>query len=202
MAKSYGLLRLTETSPAQTFTEPLTVAEVQTYLNLPTYSPADTSLDTQLESFIRAARETAELYQGRDLVAKQWDLLLDEFPADEIVLRQDVSTVDLMQYTEDDSTTTTMTVTTDYIVDLQRGLILPPVGGSFPSAALWPSSAVLARFTVSPRAMDEHIKIGMLMLVAAWHEGRLPFEPGASMIREFPFAVTANLSYGKVYTIK
>lgn len=196
--KSYGLLRLTETSPAQTFTEPITVDEVKTYLKLPVFSPPDTSLDATFELMIESARETAEMYQGRDLVAKQWDLTLDYFPC-EINLRQDVATVDLVQYTDSSGAVASLAEGTDFIVDQKRGILMPAPNASWPGASLWPTSAVLVRYTVSPRSLDKHIRIGMLMLIAAWHEGVYPFIPYSGQLQEYPFAVTQNLSYGKVH---
>lgn len=197
--KSYGLYRLTVTSPAQVLTELLTVDEVKTYLKLPVFSPPDTSLDSVFELMIESARETAEIYQGRDLVAKQLDLTLDAFPAGEISLRQDIASVDLVTYKDDAGNAVTLAENTDYIFDAARGLLLPPVGGAWPGVSLWPSSAITVRFTVAPRALDNHIRIGMLMLIAAWHEGVYPFIPYSGQLQEYPFAVTQNLSYGKVH---
>jgi hypothetical protein len=45
---TYGTRRLTESSPAQSFTEPLSLAEMQDYLKIPVRSPADTAEDALL----------------------------------------------------------------------------------------------------------------------------------------------------------
>lgn len=176
--KPYGVLALTTTSPAQTFTEPITLAEMQTYLRLPDYSPGDTAGEALIEAMITAARQLAESerYQNRDLVGKQWDLRLDYFPACDIELREPLASVDLVQYTDEGGVDTALVEGTDYIVDLHRGLIRPVANGSWPSASLWPSSAVLVRFTTATPTIDEPVLNGMKFLVSMWHEGRLPFE--------------------------
>lgn len=101
----YGSLNLTSSSPQQSFTEPLTLAEVKAYLLIPDRSPADDAEDDLLEGMITAAREEAETQQGRDLVEKQWDLSLDYFPC-EIRLRAPLQSVDLVKYKNSDGVET------------------------------------------------------------------------------------------------
>jgi uncharacterized phiE125 gp8 family phage protein len=69
--KAYGTLELTNASPAQSFVEPLTLAQAKAFLRITDTSPADADQDAMLSGFIMAARETAEILQGRDLIAKQ-----------------------------------------------------------------------------------------------------------------------------------
>src|ERR1700686_4119746 len=83
----FGSLSLTETSPPQSFSEILTLAEVKSYLRLPDRSPADQAEDDELTSLIVAAREQAEIMQGRDLIRKQFDLSLDYWNNYRIELR-------------------------------------------------------------------------------------------------------------------
>lgn len=204
--RCYGTLTLTATSPeTQSFTEPLTLAEVKKFLGLPERSPSDADEDDMLEAFITGAREQAEVLQNRDLVEKSYDLALDYFPC-EIELRTPLLGVDLFQYTESDGTVQSMTEATDYIVDLRRGLVLPPYGKAWPSVALWPSSAVLLQFRSGMTDADvfwsdagARVKIGMKHLISHWFNGRLPFEMGGGMQpAEMPFTVTTLLSTGAV----
>lgn len=207
--RCYGNLSLTVQSPAQSFTEPLTLAEVKAFLGLPERSPADDAEDSMLEGFITAAREQAEVLQNRDLVEKQYDLTLDYFPC-EIELRTPLLSVDLGQYVDLGGVERVMTEGTHYLVDLRRGLVLPPVGGSFPSVALWPSSAILWRFTSGMSATDAfwndagaRVKVGMKHLISHWYNGRLPFEMGGGMQpAEMPYTVTALLSTGAVPRVR
>lgn len=200
-------LKLTASSPPQSFTEPLTLAEVKKFLNLPDQrSPIDTAEDAELTAMIASAREVAELHQHRDLVVKQWDLTLDYFPCDQIALRPSLVSVDLVQYTDSTGTVTALTPTTEYISDTSKdpGLVMPPYGESWPSFTPWPSSAVLIRFTAGLSNTDpfwsdagQRVLIGMRMLISAWFNGRLPYEPGLNML-EYPWTITQCLSAGSV----
>ncbi len=189
-------LRLTSTSPAQTFTEPVTRAEAEKFLELPVLSPVDAARDTLIDSMIVAAREEAEKLQNRDLVQKQWDLRLDRFPHAEIELRPELLTVDLVQYKDSAGDTTALTETTEYVVDAhkQPGIIIPAYGTSWPSFTPWPSGAVLIRFTSGLSSVPDILKHGMKLLVSSWYSGRLPFEP-AGTIAEYPYSVTSCLRY-------
>jgi len=203
--RCYGNLALTVTSPVQSFIEVLTLGEAKAFLNLPDRSPSDAAEDAMIDSFIAGAREQAEILQGgRDLVQKQYDLSLDYFPL-EIELRRPLVSVDLIQYTNSDGATTVLVANTDYIVDLARGLVMPPYGESWPSFTAWPSSAVLVRFTSGLSLTDAfwadagaRVKIGMLHLISHWYTGRLPFEMGVLAAQEYPFTVTHLLTSGAV----
>lgn len=209
--KSYGSLNLTVTSPVQTFSEPLTLAEVKEYLNLPLRSPTDADEDAMLESMITEAREVAEILQGRDLVRKQYDLSLDYFPY-EIALRAPLVSVDLVRYRDSSGAYTTLAEGTNYIVDTakQPGVMMPAYGVPWPSFTHWPSSAVLVRYTSGYSANDAfwndagaRIKRGMLLLINHWFVGRLPFELGNKEgVNEYPFTVTSLLRYGSLVTVR
>lgn len=195
MSKTYGVLKLTVTSPVQTPTEPITLAEAKTFLRLPDFSPEDAAANSLIEGMIQGAREQAEVLQGKPLVSAQYDLTLDVFDREEIFLSDSLSSVDLVKYRNSAGDWTTLTANTDYITDTTRGYVMPPYDGSWPSFTAWPSSAVVVRFTVAPPAIPKIVKQGMLLLIAAWHENRLPFELGASAVQEYPFAVTSCLSH-------
>jgi len=164
-----GVLTLTG-SPA-TYTELVTASEVKEWLRVPDPSPADAAFDTEIDALIQAAREKAEYHQNKDVVPKQWDLLLDRFPGGSIELRQPLVSVELVTYKDSDGTTTVLTENTNYIVDLQRALIMPPYGESWPSFTPWPTSAVTVRFT-SGKAPPKLIEIGMLCLIEHWFTGK------------------------------
>ncbi len=203
----YGTLSLTVTSPPQSFTEPITLDEVKAYLNLPVRSPVDQGEDDTLSGFITAAREQAEILQGRDLVRKQWDLALDYFLTYAIVLRAPLVSVDLIQYKDMNGTVTALTEGIDYVVDTskQPGITTPKFNTTWPAYSAWPTSSALVRFTSGYQSTDAfwndsgaRIKIGMKMLISMWFNNRLPFEAGPSSIAEYPYAVTSCLSYGAI----
>lgn len=199
---SYGTLRLTQTDPPQTFTEPLALDFVKNYLKL---DAGLTSDDDLISMFISAAREQAEVLQNRDLVRKQWDLSYDYWTAYRLRLRAPCVSVDQMQYSDLQGNVTQMVANRDYVVDLKKepAVITPPWNRSWPSFTPLPSSAILVRFTSGYEASDPfwggpgaRVKAGMLLLINAWYENRIPFTPGARNDAEMPFAVTACLSYG------
>jgi len=199
---AYGTLRLTVTDPAQTFTEPITLADVKTHLRLDASFSDD---DALLAVLISAARGQAELLQNRDLVRKQWDLYYDYWPAYRLRLRAPTVSVDLMQYTDLAGTVTAMVANTDYVVDLQKepAIVTPPWNRSWPAFTPHPSSSILTRFTSGYTANDPYwsgagalVKAGMFLLISSWYENRLPFTPAARADAELPFAVTSCLSYG------
>ena len=205
----YGSLNLTASSPPQSFTEPLAVEELQSYLNLPARIPFDTREYYEIETMISAAREQAEIFQNRDLVRKQYDLSMDYWHYGRyqycIALRDPLVSVDLFKVRDSDGAYTTLADGTGYIADTAKhpGIVMPPYGGSWPSVTLWPSSAILIRFTSGFLSTDAfwsdagaRVKIGMKLLISAWFTNRLPFEVGANAVQEYPMAVTSCMSYG------
>ena len=201
-----GSLNLTVTSPIQTFSEPLTLAEVQVWLGVPVLSPVDAESDTLISALISAAREQAEVLQGRDLIEKQWTLTLETFPP-VVELRPPLVSVQSVTYKDSDGTTHTLAENTDYIVDTSKhpGIIMPPYGESWPSFTGWPTSPITIAFTsgfASTAAFwneaGARVKLGMKMLISAWFNRRLPFEPSNIGISEMPFTVTALPSTGSL----
>lgn len=188
-------LSLTVTSPGQSFTEPITLAEVKISLRIP---DADDRKDDLLSAYIVAARSVAELRQGRDLVSKQWDYTLDWLYCDTIRLRENVSSVDLFQYTDSDGVDTALVDGTGYILDTSDFKVMPPYGEAWPSFTPWPSSAVLIRYTVTPRNIRPEVYQGMKFLISQWYTNNVPVtEGGFSSVIQYPFALQL-LDFGRV----
>lgn len=198
--RTYGSLQLTESSPVQSWAEPLSLAEVQSFLKIPARSPVDSAEDALLTELIHAARETAEIFQGRDLVRKQYDLSLDYWPCPDIELRTPLVSVDLLKYRDSNGNYTTLTGGTDYAVDLARGVVSAPYGTYFPNFTAWPSSAILIRFTsgLLPNSVfwidaGARLKIGMRLLISDWYNERLPRD---TAVEDYPAYLKAVLSAG------
>jgi uncharacterized phiE125 gp8 family phage protein len=208
----YGSLSLTESSPPQSFVEPLTVAEMKAYLKLPaTRSPVDPAEDQEIADFISAARIEAEVLQGRDLVRKQWDLSLDYWLESIIRLRAPLVSVDLIQVKDSTGAVSALVENTDYITDLAKspGLLAPPYNSTWRNFTPWPSSAILIRYTsgmsgssVWWQADGMTVKAGMRRLISDWYNNKLPFEKTREPATEIPFGVTAALSQGAVRIIR
>jgi uncharacterized phiE125 gp8 family phage protein len=203
---SYGTLRLTVTDPPQQFTPPLVISEVKDFLRI----DDDTTQDNRLNLMISAAVEQAEICQNRDLMRKQWDLYYDYWPAYRIRLRAPCVSIDLVQYKDLAGAITPMQVNADYVFDLSKepAIITPPWNRSWPAFTPFPSSAILVRFT-SGYSIDDpfwmssgaRVKMGMLQLISAWYEHRVPFER-SSNLNELPFGITSNLEYGALERTK
>lgn len=202
----YGGLDLTESSPPQSFVEPLSIDDVQKYLNLP--DSMVQAQGAQLLAFISAAREAAEILQGRDLVVKQWDLVFDYWPGYLVELRPRLVSVDLAQYRDSTGAYTTLVENTDFVVDRtkQPGVVTPPYNRTWPTFSPWPTGAMLFRFTagMAPNSIfwsdaGARVKIGMKLLISQWFSNRIPF---GAKVEEFPYAVTALLSYGDRKIVK
>jgi len=199
---TYGSLNLTESSPPQSFTEPLDLLGVKTFLH---FTAGDNDRNDEISSMITAAREQAEILQGRDLVRKQWDLSMDYWNAYRVELRDPLVSVDLVQFTNSDGVVTQMHEGADYLVDRAKhpGVLVPPYNSTWPIYTPRPSSSLLFRFT-SGFAPDSawwsdsgaRVKMGMKQLISSWFTERLPFVKGPGTMEEYPFAVTSNLSYG------
>jgi hypothetical protein len=119
-----------------------------------------------------------------------------------ISLLDPLVSVDAFTYTDSAGTVHTLTENVDYIVDKLKhpGIVCPMVGTQWPTADLWPSSAVQITFTAGPTPVmcPANVKQGASLLVSQWYEGRIPFE-AIRFIAELPFSVTSLLRNGKLW---
>ena len=221
--KTFGIIELTEASPEQSFIEPITLEAAKSFLRITDSGWEDPYRDEMIVGFISAAREMAEILQGRDLIVKQYDLSMDlmlgyqgmmdpgfltrsyavyDFTGVyEIALRSPLVSVDLFKYRTSDGNYTEMVEGDDYIADLARGMVVPPFNKSWPIFDPWPTSSILIRFTAG-YPMDhpfwsnagQRLIVGMKMLIEQWYDERLPFVAGS--VNELPYAVSALLGYG------
>jgi len=184
-------MNLTLITDPTTIEEPLTLAEAKSFLRV---EGDDENGD--ISALIRAAREQAELHNGREMAVKQYDLALDDFPRDAryIDLLDPLVSVESITFKDSTGAETTLTADVDYIVDTAKhpGRVVLAHDKVWPTIAPYPSSAVKIRFTAGfvPAKVPESIKTGMKLLITAWYEGRIPFEIG-HVVGELPFAVTA-----------
>jgi len=113
---------------------------------------AETAEDDLLTAIIQAAREHVEDITRRALLTQTWYYYLDEFPGEDFIRVPfgNLQSTDLsIKYKDSDGTETTMTVTTDYLVETNGegvGRIVLPYGISWPSATLYPSNPITIEF--------------------------------------------------------
>lgn len=112
---------------------------------------ATTAEDDLLTALITAAGQQAEAVTRRKLLTQTWYLYLDAFPDKDFIEIPfgNLQGVTAISYKDSAGTTTTMTVTTDYLVETngeQCGRIVLPYGVSWPSTTLHPSNPITIEF--------------------------------------------------------
>ena len=115
------------TAPA---VEPVTLAEAKAHLRVD-----HTAEDALIAMYLQAARQDCEEWTARAFVTQTWELVLDKFPADEILLpRPPLQSVESVKYDDAAGQETTL-ATTEYDVDSasQPGWVVPVTTG-------WPTS--------------------------------------------------------------
>jgi uncharacterized phiE125 gp8 family phage protein len=154
-----------------------------------------------LTSLITAAREHVEDLTRRALLTQRWYYYLDEFPEGDSIrlpfgnLQNGAGQEPVVSYKDSDGTVTTMTAGTDYLVETNGegcGAIVLPYGGSWPSAALYPSNPITIEFTAgweTAEDVPEKIKAAILLILGDLWNNR-------------EGAVLTNLSYQENRAVK
>lgn len=157
-------------------TEPITVDDVKDQLRIDLATEDDFIAD-----LITAAREYGEDYTGHAFATQTWDYYLPDFPhVDYIDLPlTPLQSVTSVKYKDSAGSETTMTVTTQYIVDAdsQPGKIFLPYGKSWPSFTPYPHNAVTVRMVcgysgVVPYVIPQNYKQAMLLHVGLMNKYR------------------------------
>lgn len=157
--------------------EPVTLDELKLHLK-----PADedTTEDEYLEGLITTAREHAEDVTRRAILSQTWDLYLDEFPSEEFIDLPfgNLQTITSIAYKDSDGVSTSMTETTDYLVELngeQVGRIVLAYGQTWPSFTAYPSNPITIRFVcgwTTAALVPYRIKAAIKMLCSDLYEMR------------------------------
>jgi len=135
---------------------------------------ATTAEDSLLASIIIASRERIEGELRRKLFTQIWDLYLNEFPRCDYIKLPfgNLQSVTSVSYKDTAGTETTMTVTTDYLVETNGdkcGRIVLPWGVSCPSGLLYPSNPIKIRFVcgwTTQALIPYSIRAAQLMVAA------------------------------------
>lgn len=150
--------------------------------------------DALIAPMIKAARGYCETWTGRTFIEKALELSLDIFPFENYVRLpgQPVTAISSMKYTDSDGVEHSMSVGTDYLVDIDGGRVVLPYGGSWPSATLYPVNPVKVDYAAGgsvPEAVVQAIKL----LIGHWYENREAVMVG-TISKEVEFSVHALLS--------
>jgi uncharacterized phiE125 gp8 family phage protein len=119
---------------------------------------ATTAEDDLLTEKLQSAIDDAEDFTGRQLLTATWKAYLDKFPCDKDFIELpfgNLQSVTAITYKDSAGTVTTMTVTTEYLVETngdQCGRIVLPYGCSWPSVTLYPSNPITIEFVCGWKA--------------------------------------------------
>lgn len=181
-------------------TEPVSLADAKLHLRLTagTFS-GDTTEDALITNFITVSREYCENFTGRGLASQTLEAFGDEFPSSNMVELPSppLQSVTSVKYTDSDGTETTMTPTTDYIVDTSSniGRIVLPYGKSWPLFIPYSVNPIKIRYVAGYTTAPKAIKQAMLLLIGHWYANR---EATGEAMGQIEFAVKALLSQYKV----
>lgn len=178
--------------------EPLTLAEAKAHLRVD-----HTDDDSLIAIYLAAARADCEEWTARAFVTQTWELVLDEFPDDEIQIpRPPLQSVESIKYDDGDGVEQTL-ATTEYTVDTtsQPGWVVPVTTG-WPTSTFEGINSVRIRFVAgylnadSPNDLTANIpssiKAAILLQLGRLYENREDVVVGTTVNR-LPIGTTEYL---------
>ena len=136
--------------------------------------------DALLTAVIQASREYVEDYTRRALLTQTWEYYLNAFPSANFIKLPfgNVQSLTSIKYKDSDGTETTMTVTTDYLLETNGaalGRIVLPYGASWPSFTPYPSNPITIKYVCGWAAaalIPSKIRTAVKMIAAKLYEQR------------------------------
>ena len=127
---------------------------------------ATTAEDDDLTDLITDGRAYVEAVTGRALLTQTWDYYPKDWPEGNAIRLPfgNLQSVTSVSWKDTDGTETTLTVTTDYLVETngnQCGRVVLPFSGSWPSGDLYPVNPIKIRFVcgwLTAAAIPKNIK--------------------------------------------
>ena len=161
--------------------EPVALSDVKLHLRIDVDAVDE---DEYLEALITATRGHVEDVTGRKLLTQTWDYFLDEWPRANFIklpfgnLQDGLGVAPIVTWKDSAGTSTTLTVTTDYLVETNGealGRIVLPYSVTWPSGTLYPSNPITIRFVcgwTAAASIPFKIVAGVKMIVADLYEQR------------------------------
>lgn len=157
--------------------EPVTLEEVKDHLLIDETTAA---ADNQLMRMIKAARQQIEDWTRRAILTQTWDYCLQAWPGGKFIAipHGNLQSVSSVKWKDEDATETTLTETTDYLVEQNGtmcGRIVLPYATGWPSGVLYPSNPITIRYVcgwTTPELVPSTIKAAILMTIADAYENR------------------------------
>lgn len=178
--------------------EPLTTDEVKLHAHM---EADETIEDTELDIFIKAAREHVESYTQRPLITQTFTYFADCFDG-VVKLKANLLSVQEIRYIDEDGMQQTL-ASSEYEVDVNStvGRVYPAFGLCWPSARQQ-RNAIEIDFTVGFGAaatdIPESIRHAMLLLIGHWYMNREAVMVGTPSV--LPFGVELLLNPYKVWS--
>ncbi|HAS91524.1 MAG TPA: hypothetical protein DCS12_04545 [Clostridiales bacterium] len=177
--------------------EPVSLMEAKAHLRV-----TSTDEDTLIGIIIKAARQSAESMTRRSLASQVFELSLDDFPEEEIVLPMPpVESITSIKYKDSDGVETTWDSSKYVFYNSEPAKIIPVYGEVFPSFTPYPAGAVKIRFTAGYKTsgtdisliIPEAIKQALLLLIGSFYENREDLLSKGHIPKSLPFGVDALL---------
>jgi len=180
--------------------EPVTLAEARLWARV---DSDDTTQDAMLLLLIKSAREKAEDITGRCFARRSFQLVMDEFPADDEPIEipyPPLITVDSITYTDNDGTDQVLSGSPDaFLVDTGSypGRLTPLYNGTWPVTRAV-VGAVRIAFTAgyaAPKNMPIRVREYVMAVVSTKYENRELLIPSnmTEIPREFAVGLLDNL---------
>lgn len=172
--------------------EPVTTAEAKTHMRIT--SSAD---DTYIAGLITAARQWCEWYQGRSYIEQTITMYLDYWSSVILLPQPPAISVTTLKYYNTAGTLTTLTLNTDYKVDViaQPGQVYEAYDTSWPSLRdMHNAIEVIYKAGYGDEAADvpTPVKHAIKILVTTWYENR-DAVTDITKFAQVPFSVKALL---------
>lgn len=151
--------------------------------------------DTYIGSLISAATTWIggqNGWLGKSLSRQTWELSLDAFPREKILLPMPpLVSVDGIEYVDTDGNTQEYSDFRAFGVESdESGYVLPSYGEAWPETRNEPEAVKIA-FTAGPQTVDVAIKQAILLLISGWYANRESVSDRPS--NALPFGVDALL---------
>lgn len=156
--------------------DPVSVQEVKYHLYID-----GSEADAYLPGFIKTAVGDVENDTSRKIITQTWDYSPQCWPDGKKLKIPfgNLQSVTSVKYKDTAGTETTMTATTEYLVETngdQCGYLVLPYGGTWPSAPLYPSNPITVRFVCGYGAtrgdVPETVKQAIKQKCGSYFQGR------------------------------
>ncbi len=157
--------------------EPVTYGEMIEYLRIQSVDEnVDTTIIELMNIVIKTARMQAETFLNRALITQTWDYSINDWPGEDFFALPfgNLSTVTSVIWKNDAGTPTTLTLTTDYLVETNGpdcGRIVLPYGDTWPTGTLYPSNPITTQFICGYGSTEDSVpsEIRLAILeMASW----------------------------------